>query len=141
MILKIVELLVCAGLFAWGGYSWHNARRFIMPLTLALSLAWIAQSWWGLLSITSSAAFCLGYGDKSWLRRVFGDGWGRGVWGLISALCIASALALTGHVVWYYFLLYLALNFTLENALKNWQQIIGDLIIGLGFGVLVFMVH
>ena len=140
MIIKILTDFVCAGLFWWGGYSWHNARRFIMPVVLTGALYLLLNSLWALTALSSSVIFCLGYGDKSVLRRVFGNGWGRAIWGLLSGLAISLGLFLTGHVFWYFFLPYLILCFVLEDALKNLPQWIGDPIIGAGFGVIVFIV-
>lgn len=137
---KILIALVGSGLFFWGGYSWHNARRFILPTILALSLAWITHSWWALTSLSVIGIFCLGYGEKSPLRHCFGDGWGRGIWGLLSAIAISLSLLLAGHICWWLWLPYLAINFTLENALKNIPQVIGDPIIGLGLCSIVFII-
>lgn len=138
--LQLLTIVICGGLFAWGGYSWHNARRFIMPLILALTCLWLTKSWWALTVLGMSPIFCLGYGIKSPLRHVFGDGWGRGVWGALAALGASLGLFLTGHIAWYLFGGYLILNFTFENALKKINQIVGDCIIGIGFGLIIFIV-
>ncbi len=85
--------------------------------------------------------FCLGYGESSPLRHIFGNGWGRGVWGVLAAICLSLPLFLTHHLSLWLFVLYLVLNFTLENALKNVNQKIGDPIIGLGFSFIIFLIH
>jgi hypothetical protein len=82
----------------------------------------------------------LGYGEKSPLRHIFGDGWGRGVWGLLVALGASVGLLLGHFLAWWLFIPYLVINFTLENALKKLPQDIGDPIIGLGFGSLLFLI-
>lgn len=139
--LRLTVMAICGGLFAWGGFSWHNARRFIMPLVLTLTCLYITRDLWSLAMLTSSAAFCIGYGDKSIFRRIFGNGWGRGAWGFLAATCLSLPLFLTHHLSILFFFPYLILCFTLENALKNINQIIGDLIIGASFASLILFVH
>lgn len=139
--IKFLVLAICCGLFAWGGYSWHTARRFFMPTILSASTIWFIHSWWALTMLACCGTFCLGYGDHSPLRRMFSDGWGRGVWGLISALALSLGLFLTGHIFWPFFIGYLIINFILENALKNLPQLIGDFIIGCGFSSIFFILH
>ena len=141
MILIILDL-ICSALFWWGGKKWHNARRFIMPLILAVYAALKCHCWWLIpaLFLPMVGVLCLGYGDKSPLRRIFGDGWGRGVWGLLVALAASTGLFIGGFLPLYLYIPYLALNFTLENALKKLPQAIGDPIIGLGFASILFLI-
>ncbi len=139
--IRIIIMIVCAGLFFWGGYNFKPARRFIMPFIIAISCAWLSHSWWVLTGLSAMALFSLGYGDSSILRRIFNNGWGRSVYGLLGALALSLGLLCTGHIAWYYFIGYLALNFTLENALKNIPQKIGDPIIGLGFSLILILVN
>lgn len=138
---KILVLILTSSLFWYGGFKWHDARRFIMPVILSLSCVWFVHSWWALTMLSSIGFLTLGYGVKSPLRHCFGDGWGRGIWGLLAALGFSLGLFLTHHISWFFFVPYLALNFTLENALKKVNQLIGDPIIGTGFGLIVFLVH
>ena len=140
-MIKFFIIPICSALFWWGGFSWHNARRFIMPSVLTASCFWITRDLWTLTMLASMGFLCLGYGDKSPLRHVFGDGWGRGVWGLLVALALSLGLFLTGHLAWYFFVPYLAINFTFENALKKIPQVIGDPIIGASFASVVLLVH
>lgn len=153
---KLIVMTICAALFWLGGYSWLAARRFIMPFILAL-MAFLAtmNAWVGICMLTSMGCLCLGYGEKSPLRHVFGNGWGRGVWGLLVAICLSVPLFLTHHLAWPFLhhqpigpiesysilLLYLTLNFTLENALKNIPQYIGDPLIGLGFSSILLLIR
>ena len=139
IILKIVVAIICSGLFWYGGHNFLPARRFIMPTILALTCFFITHSWWCLTMLSAMGCLCLGYGDKSPLRHIFGNGWGRGVWGILVALSLSLALFLCGFVPLWLWLGYLALNFTLENALKNFIPIIGDSIIGLGFSLIIFI--
>lgn len=140
-ILKIITFLSCGGLMAWGGYNFKVARRFIMPSILAVAVCILTHSFWPLLMISAMATLSLGYGDDAVLSHVFGHSWGRSVYGLLVAMSLSLPLLLTHHIGVVFFALYLAQGFTLENALKNLNQIIGDIIIGCGFGSLVFFVR
>lgn len=111
-----------------------------MPIILVALFLLITHDAWEILSLSCIAIFCLGYGESSPLRHCFGNGWGRGVWGLLAAISLSLALVLTHHIAIWFFVLYLALNFTLENALKNVKQWIGDPIIGLGFASIIWFV-
>lgn len=138
--IKLLVMAICSALFWWGGFNFNKARRFIMPTVLALSCVYFAHTWWALTMMSAMGMFCLGYGDNSPLRHCFGNGWGRGIWGLLGAIALSLGLFMTGHIPIYFFLPYLAINFTLENALKDIPQVIGDPVIGLGFSAIVFVV-
>lgn len=111
-----------------------------MPPLIAGMCFWITHQWQVVFMLSSIGIYCLGYGEKSILRKVFGDGWGRGVWGLLAAICLSLPLFLTHHLLVCFFIGYLALNFTLENALKKLPQWLGDPIIGLGFGSIILII-
>lgn len=139
--IKLAVIAVCAALFWLGGYRFLAARRFIMPTILSLTCLVALHTLLALTMLSTIGVFCLGYGEKSPLRHIFGNGWGRGVWGLLAGTCLSLGLFLTGHLFWWIFLPYLALNFTLENALKNIPQWLGDPLIGLGFSSIVIFIH
>lgn len=140
-MIKLIIMAIGSGLFWWGGYSWHDARRFLLPLLLTATCYFITGDARCLIMLCSCLSFCLGYGEKSPLRHIFGNGWGRGVWGLLSALALSLPLLLIGHVYLFFFLPYLVLNFVLENALKDIPQAFGDTIIGCGLCLIVFLAH
>lgn len=140
--LKILIVLICSFLFWWGGHSWNVARRYFMPLLLtATSFLLTHFEIYSLIMICSIGFLTLGYGEKSPLRHVFGNGWGRGIWGLLVGLALSLPLFLTAHIQWYLFVAYIVLSFTLENALKDIDQMIGDPIIGMTFGSIIFLIH
>lgn len=141
IILKLIVMAVCAGLFFIGGWKWHNARRFIMPVVLVVSTALFIHHAIALTMLVSMGFLTIGYGDNAPLRHCFGNGWGRGIWGLLVALSLSVGLFVSGHIVWYFLIPYLAVNFTFENALKDIPQCIGDPIIGLGFSSIILLVH
>lgn len=135
-------LLISSALFWLGGFSFLPARRFIMPFILTITSLYLTHwNWYCLSMLSCMGIFCLGYGDNSPLRHIFGNGWGRGIWGLLGALALSLGLFLTGHLVWYLLIPYLVVNFILENALKDIPQFIGDPIIGLGFSSIVLLIH
>lgn len=139
--IKILLSLTCSALFWWGGHSFKVARRFIMPFILALGCYLYTGTIWCISQFTAMASFSLGYGVDSVFKHIFGNGWGRSVWGLLGALALSLGLFVAGHLSLIHFLAYLAVNFVLENALKDINQKIGDPIIGLGFSSIIFIVH
>ncbi len=142
LAIKIFIVILCAALFWLGGKCWLPARRFIMPFILCCAMIF-SSHWclWAISSLSCMGIFCLGYGEKSPLRHCFGNGWGRGVWGLLAALTLSFWGIYTGHLAWWFFVPYLALNFTLENALKDTNQSLGDPFIGAGFASIVLLIH
>ena len=91
--------------------------------------------------LSAYGVLSVGYGDNSLFKHIFGDGWGRGVYGFLVALSLSLWAVLTNHIHPSFFVGYLAVGFTLENACKKLPQILGDLIIGCGFGLLALIVH
>ena len=140
MGVKLIIPVLCGLWFALGGYNRLVFRRWLMPIILTGAAYLLTHDLWVLTMLSAGGALSLGYGDNSPIRHIFGNGWGRGVWGLLVALTLSLSLLLTGHLAWYWFALYLAMGFILENALKNIYQLTGDLIIGIGFGSLVLFI-
>ncbi len=138
---KLIVIAICSFLFFLGGYCWLPARRFLLPSFLSLFACFLCHSFYELASLSVCGVFCLGYGEKAPLRHIFGNGWGRSVWGILAAICISLSMLLTGHLHWFLFVPYLILNFTLENALKNIPQVIGDPIIGASFASIVLLIR
>jgi len=144
-------MLVCAALFMIGGWFFLTARRDIAPPIFVIHCALISQSWWAFAALTAVAIFHLGYGSKSFFRHCFGDGWGRGVWGLLAGVALSTWALITNHLGvdlgfihlsgWIVYALYLGLCFTLENVLKKIFEPIGDALDGIGFYVLIFLIH
>jgi len=143
MILKLITLIVSAVLFWWGGYNWLPARRFIMPSVITVTTVIITHWWWALLLMLPpmSLFLSLGYGPKSEFYYLFGDGCGRGVWGLLVGIAASLGLCMAGHLQLYWFIPYLAVSFTLENLLKSLPQDEGDPIIGLGFASIMLLIR
>lgn len=90
--------------------------------------------------VPMSLCMHMGYGVNSWLRKFFGDDVGRGIWGLLVGLSASLSMVLTGHLHFYWFILYLALNFLFEKELKDLPQDVGDPLIGLGVASLIMLV-
>lgn len=146
MIIPLIIISICSALFWLGGFCWLPARRFIMPSIITgycfiVAHTIVTHNWLQLTQLAVIGIFCLGYGEKSPLRHIFGNGWGRGVWGILAGICLSLELFLTGHLALIWFLLYLVGCFTLENALKNIPETIGDPLIGLGFTWFLIVLH
>lgn len=155
IFIKLLIMVLCGALMSWGGYSWKPARRFILPCLLTTSALFLTHQCWCLCMLCSILALSFGYGDNSALRHIFGPSWARSVYGLLAAICLSLPLFLTHHLGLPFevhlvsvsvdalisLCIYLSLNFTLENALKNINQVTGDLIIGAGLSSIVLLVH
>lgn len=139
--MRILTLLICAALFWWGGKNFLSARRDIMPCVLALACGLLLHSAWGCGALLAVPFLHFGYGEKSRFRHIFGDGWGRGVWGILVAVGLSAVLFFSGHIYWLLEVIYLVIGFTLENALKKLNQSVGDPLIGAGFALLIFFLH
>ena len=119
IIEKIVICAICGGLNAWGGYNWHNARRFIMPLVLVFGVSLFTHVLWsGLLVLPVVGTLCLGYfSDKNW---------GRALWVFMQAVMIGLGLYLFGYISAFLYFPYVVGAGILGGNYKNWNQIIGD---------------
>lgn len=139
---KLFTVIACSGLYAWGGYNWHNARRYLMPILLGGEAGFIAwqnkkKDWWsGLLILPVIGTLCLAY-------KRFGQGnFARAVWLGLQALVIGLGLFLTGHLAWFLYVPYVIIAAVLAGALNNRvNQIIGDCIFGGWIGVIVFIIQ
>lgn len=131
MIIKLIDIAICSGLYFFGGYAWHNSRRFIMPIFLVLGISYASHAWWlGLTCLPVIGIFCTGYGEKSVLWKYFNDFWTRFIWMFMAALVIAGGACATGHLHWYIYLPYCVISGFLGASLRNINEIVGDLIFG-----------
>ena len=140
-MIELIAFLASGGLFYWGGQGFLLARRVLMPYLLMIVCLLATRDLWCLTMMSAYGVETIGYGPSSPFYHCFGNGWGRGAWGLLVAIALSLALFLTGHLVWYWFVAYLLAGFTLENAFKNLPVWIGDPIIGLGFGSIVLIIR
>ncbi len=125
---------ICGALNAWGGYSWHNARRFIMPCVIALGISLASGVWWlGLTSLPVMGTLCLGYFG--------GKFWGRGLWLALQAAVLGLGPLVLGHLAWWLYAPYLVGALLLAGFLYNLEQIVGDLIFGAWLGAVILAVH
>ena len=140
-MIQAICIVLSGVLFSLGGYHWLICRRYIMPLVIAIGCYIVSHSLWSLGVLVSIPILCTGYGENAVFTKVFNRGWSRSVWGLIVALSISLAFFCTGHIPWYWFIAYIAVGFTADNALKNLWQVAGDFIVGCLFGALILIVH
>lgn len=139
--IKLAIVAFFSTMFWWGGFNFLSARRDIAPPIFIIACGLFAHTWWATTMLPVIFIFHLGYGDRSSFRKVFGNGWGRGVWGLLAGISLSLGLFLTDHLSLGWFVLYLSGCFTFENALKDISQWLGDPIIAIGFSWLIFVIH
>jgi len=134
LLFKIILDVICGVLNAIGGYCWHNARRYLMPVVIAIGVSLSTGVLWaGLMVIPVMGTLCLGYFGKGFL--------GRGAWLLLQALVIGLGLFLTHHIGWYFYIPYVIGAGVLGGLLYNIEQVVGDFIFGSWLGLIVFLVH
>lgn len=132
--IKLVIMAICGGLNVWGGYSWHNARRFIMPLVISLTVSLATHTWWvGLPCLLAIAPLCTGYGEKSFFWKYFNDAWGRFLWASIVSLSFCLGLIVTNHLALYIALIYIIGNGILQMTLRKYNQLLTDALFGVSF--------
>lgn len=139
--MNITFAIASGVLFSAGGYNFLFARRWMMPILLTLFAAYVTRDLWSITMLSACGSLSLGYGEKAPLRHVFGDCWGRGIWGLLVAACLSTGLMIAGHLSVVNYIGYLVLGFFLEPIFKNLPQMYGDAIIGAGFGLIAFLMH
>lgn len=130
LILKLVILSSSAALNALGGYHWLWCRRFVMPAIIAGFIAWHLHIWWIFFAMYLPFCVCLSLHDHN-----------RGAWCSIDAAGASFALLATGHLHWYWFVLYCGgayfVGWLVNNKLKL-NQIPNDCATGAWLGSLVF---
>lgn len=69
-IIKMVIIVICAGLYAWGGMEFKFLRRFIAPSILGASCLYFTRDWKSIFKMPLfMLASCLGYGaDITWVK-------------------------------------------------------------------------
>lgn len=139
MIAHITTMIACGLFFAAGGKNFLMARREFVPAFIVADCFYVTHSWICLTQLSAILFLSLGYGDKSKFRHIFGDAWGRGVWGLLVAISLSLGLLIVGKLALGWFLAYLLVGFFFEPLFKNLPQVIGDFLIGCGFGLIVFL--
>lgn len=140
--LKLLIIIICAVLNVIGGYSWHNARRFIMPIIISVTVSISVHLWWlGLTCLPAIAPICLGYGEKSLLWKYFNDALARFVWMALVSIFLCIGAVLTGHLIWYMALIYIIFNGIIGTTLRKINQLFGDAIFGISLSSIVFIVH
>ena len=130
MIWLIRFLLI--GIIAYLNYL--RGYHYRIPCMIAISVImglWFAITlhWWLFPLVGLPMYGCLSLHDQN-----------RGAWCSLVALGASFALLVTGHLAWYWFIVYCATNYGLGwlcvNKLKL-NQFWTDLITGAGFGLLI----
>jgi hypothetical protein len=132
MLLEKIAIVLLSSFLNWaGGYHWLWARRWSMTFLIALGCAFFTHCWWIFPLVMIPMAISLSLHDQN-----------RGVWCVMTSLGASIALLLTGHLAWYWFIVYNVINYVLGwQLVKNKQtQLICDTITGAGFGLIVFLI-
>ena len=75
-IAKMVLIIVCASLYAWGGMEMSWLRRFVAPTICGVGCLIISKDWRVLIKVPLLAsAACLGYGADQMLLKIFKRGY------------------------------------------------------------------
>lgn len=141
MITHIVTM-IASGLFnAAGGKNFKLFRREYVPAFIASDLYYTLKDWRSAACLSAILFLSMGYGEKSPIRKLFGDAWGRAVWCMLVGLSFSLPMLLTGHLAWYWFAVYNVICFLSGPLFKNLYQIAGDIIFGLIFSSIVLLVN
>ncbi len=135
-VIKIICVLGCGALNSWGGFNFHNARRYMMPVLLAITVSYVLHTWWlGVVILPIIATLVLGY-------KNFGSGhFSRGMWLFVQYVLSGLGLCLTGHLAWYFYAPYCVLGGVLGGSLVSLWQPLGDFIEGFFLGSILFLIH
>ncbi len=70
VIVKMLIIVLCASLYAWGGMEMKWLRRFLAPAILGVTCVVFTRDWRSLIKMPLFiAASCLGYGANSlWVK-------------------------------------------------------------------------
>lgn len=111
------------------GYHYRIPCMTAMSILMGLYWAFYLHTWWIFPLVGLPMYACLSLHDHN-----------RGVWCSVVALGASFGLLITGHLAWYWFILYCTTNFGLGYLCVNkfkLSQFWTDLITGAGFGLLV----
>ena len=134
IFIKIIISFICGVLGAWGGYNFLPARRFILPVVLGFGVSVVTHIWWsGVLVFPLCGTLCIGYANTG--------KWWRGMWAFIQAVTAGVGLLLTGHLAWYFYILYCILAGVLGGLYIDWEQILGDLCLYSYLGSIILLVR
>lgn len=136
LLIKILISSACGVMDMIGGLFWLPARRYFMPIFLAISISIITHILWlGFLILPVCITLSLGYKD-------FGNGnFSRGLWLFVQYLLISGGLLVTNHLHWYFFFPYIILGGILGGSLVKIFAPIGDFIEGFILGSIVFLIN
>lgn len=134
--IKVFILIFCAVMKLIGELWWHNSQRFIMPFVYSIAVSIVSGVWWlGFTTIPSIGPITLGYKDYG-----PSDGFDRGCWLFMIALCMSIGPALTGHLSWFALVPYCVLCGIWGGVARRWWNIIIAPISGALLGSIIFFI-
>lgn len=144
-LMPLIFALCMGGLWRKGGDKWFGWRDIFIPVAM-MAYWWLDSGmfWIGVLTGGATNIIHMGYGDKSWLKKVLKDSWKvRGAYGFITSFCIGLFPAIYNTFFLYNefepveiwsFVGYVVFNTCLEIALNLLEANVWWTEIGNGFG-------
>lgn len=134
-------MLCCGGLNLLGGLAYHNSRRFIMPILIAIIVSINVHIWWiGATCLLASPCLCIGYGEKSFLWKYFNDFWGRFIWMVLVSLGFTLGLMVLHHLAVWIGIVYIIGNGILGSTLRKINEIISESLFGITLASFILFV-
>ena len=135
-MIQAITIIACSCFGAWGGYNYHNARRYFMPMALAIGCFLITHAWQSVFVLASCLPLTLKDDDEGFLGT-----YQKCFYGLSSCLAATLGLFLTHYLGVIPFTVYLIISSFAYWAIKDWYQVGGDLVFFAFFGSIVCFVH
>ena len=81
VVIKVIVIIICASLYAYGGISHKYLRRFVAPFICGVTMLCYSRSWLSLVQMAFLMGFqCMGYGGVALWQKIAR----RGIFGLLS---------------------------------------------------------
>ena len=135
-MIQVITIIACACFGAWGGYNYHNSRRYFMPISLAIGCFLITHSIWSLTVLISAPLLTLKDDDEGYLGS-----YSKCYYGLLACLGASLGLFMTHHISMAPFVVYIVISSFLYWSVKNLHQIGGDLIFFAFYGSIILFVR
>lgn len=142
IFIEVLIIILSAILNFIGGWKWHNARRYIMPVVIGIGVSIVSQVYWlGLTVLPTMGTLSIGYGEKSILYKYLSDFWCRATWMLMQSILFGAGCLIFNHLSWYVYIPYCIISLVLGGLLRNINEIIGDLIFGVCLSSFILFVR
>lgn len=135
--LKIGTIVICAVCKLVGELWWHNAQRYMLPVTLGVAVSVVTHMWWlGLCVLPMIFPLVLGY-------TTYGpsNGFDRGAW--LFAICFAAGIAYAclNHLPWLFYVPYTIIGGIWGATTRNLWNVLIAPVSGAIIGSMILFVH